>query len=180
MAAAASRWVGVVASCVVVVMVVSLWIGEWGEATFGSPLRYWGPKAAPTLPWPATHVAPPTHPPQALALRSPGTQGTLSSLDDDPVPLLDADDFGNTRARALEAVEVPPSVLQLIADLRTYLQVRGGAGRRAGGVAGHLRTAWSVSVQAGIGPTLPPPLASPSSASCRIIACVRLCLQPQA
>ncbi|KAI7840670.1 hypothetical protein COHA_005592 [Chlorella ohadii] len=59
---------------------------------------------------------------QAIALRSPGTQG-LQSVDDPAVqPLLTADDFDHTRERALDAVEVPPSVLQLIADLRTYLQ----------------------------------------------------------
>lgn len=66
---------------------------------------------------------------QAIALRSPGSQG-LGSVDDPAdAPLLAADDFENTRARALEAVEVPPLVLQLIADLRSYLQV-GAEGRQ--------------------------------------------------
>ncbi|PRW56633.1 ATPase associated with various cellular activities AAA_5 isoform A [Chlorella sorokiniana] len=59
---------------------------------------------------------------QAIALRSPGTQGLQSVDDPADQPLLTADDFNHTRERALDAVEVPPSVLQLIADLRTYLQ----------------------------------------------------------
>ncbi|PSC72582.1 ATPase associated with various cellular activities AAA_5 [Micractinium conductrix] len=57
---------------------------------------------------------------QALALRSPGT--ALESSDEDTTFFLTDDDFQNTRERALDAVEVPPSVLQLIADLRSYLQ----------------------------------------------------------
>lgn len=63
--------------------------------------------------------------PQALALRSPGASQDSGDEGDDTRPLLTDDDFGHTRARALEAVEVPPSVLQLIADLRAYLQVCG-------------------------------------------------------
>jgi hypothetical protein len=69
---------------------------------------------------------------QAIALRSPGTPE--SSDDEALAPLLSEDDFLLTRERALEAVEVPASVLQLIADLRTYLQV-GGAGEEATNVA---------------------------------------------
>jgi hypothetical protein len=39
-------------------------------------------------------------------------------------PFLTVDDFTNTRPRALDSVEVPANVLQLIADMRSYLQVR--------------------------------------------------------
>jgi MoxR-like ATPase len=83
---------------------------------------------------------------QAIALRSPGAATASTDADDSTttssskgeaagaagraaaaalVPLLSADDFEGTRGRALDEVEVPASVLQLIADLRTYLQVRG-------------------------------------------------------
>ena len=47
-------------------------------------------------------------------------------------PLLDADDFEATRERALEAVEVPASVLQVVVDLRNFLQVRACVCKRAG------------------------------------------------
>lgn len=59
---------------------------------------------------------------QAVALRSPGTP--LSSDDEagGQQPFLTVDDFTNTRPRALDSVEVPANVLQLIADMRSYLQ----------------------------------------------------------
>ena len=59
--------------------------------------------------------------PQAIALRSPGAQDSTDG-EEGLTPLLTADDFEETRGRALEAVEVPAAVLQLIADLRSYLQ----------------------------------------------------------
>lgn len=36
---------------------------------------------------------------------------------------LTSDDFENTRREAMAAVRVPQNVIQLLADLRTYLQV---------------------------------------------------------
>ncbi|KAL4443602.1 hypothetical protein ABPG75_011339 [Micractinium tetrahymenae] len=59
---------------------------------------------------------------QAVALRSPGTPLESADEGEGMRPFLTDDDFAHTRERALEAVEVPPSVLQLIADLRSYLQ----------------------------------------------------------
>jgi hypothetical protein len=61
--------------------------------------------------------------PQAKALRSPGDE-TDSEAAAASGPLLTLDDFMNTRRRAVAAVETPPGVLDLIADLRSYLQVR--------------------------------------------------------
>lgn len=40
----------------------------------------------------------------------------------DPSARLTVDDFQNTRAAALSAVRVPQHVIQLLADLRSYLQ----------------------------------------------------------
>lgn len=41
----------------------------------------------------------------------------------DQFMLLTPDDFENTRRAAMSAVRVPQHVIQLLADLRTYLQV---------------------------------------------------------
>jgi hypothetical protein len=43
----------------------------------------------------------------------------------DPSARLTADDFEGTRRAAMSAVRVPQHVIQLLADLRTYLQVTG-------------------------------------------------------
>jgi hypothetical protein len=45
----------------------------------------------------------------------------------DPSARLTADDFENTRRAAMSAVRVPQHVIQLLADLRTYLQVSHGS-----------------------------------------------------
>ena len=64
---------------------------------------------------------------QAGALGHPGSN-PASSVDDDGInnntfePLLTKDDFEMTRARAEATVAVPPEVLNIIADLRSYLQ----------------------------------------------------------
>lgn len=60
---------------------------------------------------------------QAANLAHPGEASEGSSDESAPLAaLLSQDDFENTRARAEEAVEVPPAVLNLIADLRAFLQ----------------------------------------------------------
>lgn len=60
---------------------------------------------------------------QAGALAHPGAD-VESSLDENDVakPLLTKEDFLETRKRAEDTVEVPVSVLNLIADLRAFLQ----------------------------------------------------------
>ena len=57
---------------------------------------------------------------QARALRSPGSDAESSI--DDTEPLLTREDFEETRRRALAAVSVPADVLNLVADLRAFLQ----------------------------------------------------------
>jgi MoxR-like ATPase len=57
---------------------------------------------------------------QAGALAHPGEGGESDHVD--TAPLLTADDFEETRARAEAAVTVPPDVLNIIADLRAFLQ----------------------------------------------------------
>lgn len=69
-------------------------------------------------PAPRLHSAVPPAP-QAKALRTPGAE---TESDDEAAPLLSADDFRHTRQRAVAAVQIPPAVLDLIADLRSYLQ----------------------------------------------------------
>jgi len=68
---------------------------------------------------------------QAATLGHPGEQvessvdegdGSLSVVGTVAKPLLSEDDFQNTRSRAEAFVEVPPGVLNLIADLRAFLQ----------------------------------------------------------
>ena len=62
---------------------------------------------------------------QAKALRSPGeeTDSEAAAADAPQGPLLTEDDFANTRRRAVAAVETPAAVLEIISDLRSFLQV---------------------------------------------------------
>jgi MoxR-like ATPase len=73
---------------------------------------------------------------QVAALGRPGAPASSASEEEDDgggggeerggrgAPLLAADDFEHTRARAEAAVEVPAAVLNLIVDLRAFLQER--------------------------------------------------------
>lgn len=59
---------------------------------------------------------------QAAALRSPGDPAAARVAAAAAPPLLNREDFERTRAAALASVAVPPAVLHLISDLRSYLQ----------------------------------------------------------
>lgn len=58
----------------------------------------------------------------ANALAHPGLTAETGESDESAAPLLSADDFYTTRWRAEQSVSVPPSVLNIIADLRSFLQ----------------------------------------------------------